>query len=144
MKYKGIVTFNICDGGGVVYSITMHNDGTENLQLAFANMLAGYDTKKYRPNKIRCSLGDFDLTGLNRRQGESPKYYAECEAIIPIDSIDKRFSDTYSVLSEGGSLAQFVPTISDEIREQLEEQAEIGSIDEGMQINIKWKMYLQI
>ena len=134
MKYKGEVTLTFGNRFGSVYTYTYHNSGEANLQLAFANMLAGYETRQFIPRYISGKFGVADVTGLNRRStatvinGETVQYYVECEAIIPIDgSIETMVSSDYEYTLCGQTydiiLATFSPSISEDDRKHIQEVA---------------------
>ena len=141
MQYKGEVTLTFRTPYGIVYSYTEHNGGTANLQLAFANMLCGLSTRQFIPQTIRGGFGTAKITGRNRRQGSNPDYYVQFNAIVPIDGDAQNMLTgyTYNLYGEDNiQLASFTSnaTLSQTIIDQL------STTQEGLQLNISWKMYL--
>ena len=151
MKYKGEVTLTFGTRYGALYTYVNHNGGEKDLQLAFANMLSGYNTKQFIPRYIGGNFGLADITGLNKRPpadigGEQDVIYVECEAIVPIDqSVQTMLASDYQYKLYGQStdilLASFYPDIDSADITAITNN--IGSTD-GLQLNIKWKMYLSL
>ena len=149
MKYKGEVTLTFKNKYGESLSVTHHNGGTLQMQLAFANMLSGYSTAQFVPKYISGGFGVYQVTGLNRfqetdSQNNVTRYYVRCSAIVPIDgSIDDMLSSDY-VYSLCGQredivIATFTPNNDDISREEIETFSRVG-----LQLNISWKLYLEV
>lgn len=153
MIYKGEVQLIFGNKYGSIYTYTHHNGGQKDLQLAFANMLSGYGTTQFIPKYITGAFGVAQITGLNRRStpttinGENVYYYVECEAIVPIDgSIANMLDASYQYRLCGQSydieLATFSPEMDpDDLAHVL---STVGTQVDGIQLNIKWKMYLSL
>ena len=156
--YEGQYLFSSPGRIELVGNHTDHNGGTYNLQLAFANMLSGYDTNQFTPTKVSGGFGTYPLTGLNRRTNatvgeDNIKYYVECEAIIPLDGGDEQAlrnmlqGYTYTIQGERPDgtavpLATFRSNMSNEDVENIIAQG--NAKYDGLQLNVRWKMYLEV
>lgn len=149
-QYKGIVTATLKHKNKIVARKVCHNGAKAALQIAFAKMLANYSTTEYLPYYMSGSyvdgesaiqtLGKVKLTGRNY-QYKNGRYSTVCNAFFPVDTTD-------NVLN-GLSLTLLAQDRGDEEVELAsvkfpKEDIDSYDIQSGLQLNIRWEMYLAI
>lgn len=149
-QYKGIVTATLKHKNKIVARKVCHNGAKVALQIAFAKMLANYSTTEYLPYYMSGSyvvivddepetktLGKVKLTGRNY-QYKNGRYATVCNAFFPVDTND-------NVLN-GLSLTLLTQDGETELASVEFPQEDIDSYDiqSGLQLNIRWEMYLAI
>lgn len=168
MKYKGEVTLSLITSSGKKILITKHNRAEVGLQLAFANMLSGIDTKNWVPSYVIYNSNMYEITGRNKRidgtitdadlydPNKGPRYYVEFNAFIPVPEngsvttmLDK--SQRYIVVGRNYindksniyTLASISSGMEPEEIQAVTANLQ-GNDQAGLQININWKMYLEM
>lgn len=144
-QYKGIVTATIKQNNRIVAQKVCHNGAKQALQIAFAKMLSNYSTKEYLPYYMSGSYGDggsgtlakVQITGRNY-QFANGRYSTVCNAFFPIDSGDNVLNNLSLTLTAQDEHVQLA-TVS-----FPQDDVESYDIQSGLQLNIKWEMYLAI
>ena len=143
-QYKGIVTATIKQNNRIVAQRVCHNGAKKALQIAFAKMLSNYSTKEYLPYYMSGSYGDggsgklakVKITGRNY-QFTNGRYSTVCNAFFPIDSGANVLNNlSLTLTTEGDATLATVSFPQDDV--------ESYDIQSGLQLNIKWEMYLAI
>ena len=144
--YKGIVYITVLNNHRRVFEKIQHNGALEGLQEAFAKMLTGYTITELFPSYIIGNSASgitpkINITGLKLSRTTDNIRCAEFNALIPCDDATAitMLGYTYTLYSKGSQrLAKFQIDTSDLSNEQ------IATLDKvGLQINIRWQMYLQ-
>ena len=153
MKYQGIVKLKIKNNYHTVFETTNHNGGTEILQIAFANMLTGYDNKAYLPYAMSASdnngitFSKTKITGLNKQQvqlqidGQQKNVWcATVNAVFPLQrdmQVETVAGYTYHLWTENEGELATVDFDTSSITSPIQ-------FEEGLQVNIVWQLYLAI
>ena len=147
--YRGVVSMTVKKGHTRLFERTWHNGALEGLQEAFAKMLTNYSISGYFPKYIIGVAPDdssttpkINVTGLrlSKLSKNDTTPCAEFNALIPCenDVAINMLAYTYTLYSsQDVRLAQFKIDTSDFTQEQIE-----ALNVTGLQINIRWKMYL--
>ena len=152
MKYHGLVTLRIKDNYNRTYcELHNHNGGAVALQIAFANMLTGYDNNQMIPYYMSAldsngivQFSRTKITGLNKHKvaiaGIGETWCAVVNAIFPLQQgqdINDVASYIYKLYTKAGEELASVT---------FDPSSIAGNIDsgEGLQVNIEWQLYLGI